>query len=110
MRVMLFGARLNSDLQSLGINLPIIFKKKIGNGCTTMFWSHNWLGSGPLKDSFPRLFRLDTNQGCLVCDRSPTFTPQVGLLFHWSWRRLFIQGVNKMNLLTYLVSCHISGC
>nr|GFB54326.1 RNA-directed DNA polymerase, eukaryota, reverse transcriptase zinc-binding domain protein [Tanacetum cinerariifolium] len=91
-------ASLKFDLQSLGINLPIIFKKKIGNGCNTMFWSHNWLASDPLKDLFTHLYRLDINQGCLVCDRSPTFTTQVGLLFRWSWRRPVRSGPEQNDL------------
>nr|GEW61578.1 cytochrome P450 [Tanacetum cinerariifolium] len=31
------------------------------------------VGGGPLKLSFPRLYRLDTNQQCVVSDRAPTF-------------------------------------
>ncbi|GKB41679.1 hypothetical protein Tco_0886621 [Tanacetum coccineum] len=97
-------AKLKEDLCKVGIDLPIIFKKKIGNGCNTRFWRDNWLGGSPLKVDFPRLFRLDSNPQCLVCNRSPTFhplasthvapdfsvtrpLPQTGLEFHWAWRR-----------------------
>ncbi|GKD98775.1 hypothetical protein Tco_1382672, partial [Tanacetum coccineum] len=60
----------------------------------------------PLKVDFPRLFHLDSNPHCLVCNRSPTFhplasthvvpdtdfyvthpLPHTGLEFHWAWRR-----------------------
>ncbi|PWA49837.1 hypothetical protein CTI12_AA434360 [Artemisia annua] len=92
----------------------------IGNGCDTRFWSDNWLGGSPLKVDFPRLFRLDSNPHCLVCDRSPTFHPlastqvvpdnhvtdigpsrHTGLEFHWAWRRP-IRSVPEFDELTSL--------
>nr|GEX34916.1 hypothetical protein [Tanacetum cinerariifolium] len=67
--------KLKDDLSKIGIDLPSIFKKKIGDGCSTRFWLDTWLGGSPLKDTFPRLFRLDSNPSCLVCNRCPTFQP-----------------------------------
>nr|GEU29167.1 hypothetical protein [Tanacetum cinerariifolium] len=99
-------AKLKEDLCKVGIDFPIIFKKKIGNGYDTRFWHANLLGGSPLKVDFLRLFRLDSNPHCLVCNRSPTFhplalthvvpdtdffvtrpLPHTGLEFHWAWRR-----------------------
>ncbi|GJT71752.1 reverse transcriptase domain, reverse transcriptase zinc-binding domain protein [Tanacetum coccineum] len=97
-------AKLKDDLSKIGIDLPLIFKKKIGDGCSTQFWLDTWLGGSPLKDTVPRLFRLDSNPSCLVCNRCPTFqplthvssaathsaltsTPPVGLTFNWPWSR-----------------------
>ncbi|GJV11628.1 RNA-directed DNA polymerase, eukaryota [Tanacetum coccineum] len=98
-------AKLKDDLSKIGIDLPSIFKKKIGDGCSNRFWLDTWLGGSPLKDTFPRLFRLDSNPACLVCNRCPTFhplphvssaatshsaltpTPPVGLIFNWAWSR-----------------------
>ncbi|GJR03016.1 reverse transcriptase domain-containing protein [Tanacetum coccineum] len=98
-------AKLKDDLSKIGIDLPSIFKKKIGDGCSTRFWLDTWLGGSPLKDTFPRLFRLDSNPSCLVCNRcptfqplthvssaatsqsAPTFTPPIGLIFNWAWSR-----------------------
>ncbi|PWA73804.1 cytochrome P450 [Artemisia annua] len=95
-----------NDLLNLGIDMSLIFKKKIGNGNHTRFWMDNWVGGGPLKLSFPRLYRLDTNQQCVVSDRAPTFhqhyattsapiatdssqigpsASHVGLVYNWSW-------------------------
>ncbi|GJZ45079.1 RNA-directed DNA polymerase, eukaryota, reverse transcriptase zinc-binding domain protein [Tanacetum coccineum] len=48
--------------------------KKIGNGCNTLFWLDTWIGNEPLKDSFPRLFKLKSNPLALVCDRAPVST------------------------------------
>ncbi|GJU20086.1 hypothetical protein Tco_1153428 [Tanacetum coccineum] len=66
--------KLENDLVSYGINLPDVFKKKIGNGCNTLFWLDTWIGNEPLKDSFPRLFRLESNPLALVYDRAPVST------------------------------------
>ncbi|GJY78730.1 hypothetical protein Tco_0484531 [Tanacetum coccineum] len=59
-------AKLKDDLSKIGIDLPSIFKKKIGDGCSNRFWLDTWLGGSPLKDTFPRLFRLDSNPACLA--------------------------------------------
>ncbi|GKD52922.1 putative RNA-directed DNA polymerase, partial [Tanacetum coccineum] len=96
--------KLRNDLLKVNINLPSIFKIKLGNGQSTSFWHDPWIGGSPLEDSFPRLYRLDTNPNCNVFDRKPTdivhvssnhlvsFGPEdttspPGLLFQWAWRR-----------------------
>ncbi|PWA73278.1 reverse transcriptase domain, Reverse transcriptase zinc-binding domain protein [Artemisia annua] len=71
--------KLENDLVSYGISLPSVFKKKIGNGCNTLFWLDTWIGNEPLKDSFPRLFRLESNPSALVCDRAPVSTSSSNL-------------------------------
>ncbi|GJX98598.1 hypothetical protein Tco_0355617 [Tanacetum coccineum] len=65
------------------------------------FWHDPWIGGSPLDDSFPRLYRLDTNPNCNVFDRKATdivhvssdhlvsFGPEdttspPGLLFQWA--------------------------
>ncbi|PWA44518.1 RNA-directed DNA polymerase, eukaryota, Reverse transcriptase zinc-binding domain protein [Artemisia annua] len=91
-----------------GIYMSLIIKKKIGNGNHTRFWMDNWVGGGPLKLLFPRLYRLDTNQQCVGSHRAPTFhqhyattsapiatdssqigpfASHVGLVYNWSWLR-----------------------
>ncbi|GJZ17391.1 RNA-directed DNA polymerase, eukaryota, reverse transcriptase zinc-binding domain protein [Tanacetum coccineum] len=50
-------------------------KKKIGNGESTSFWLDKWLGGPPLCHIFPRLFRLEVNKECRVCDRCPSVIP-----------------------------------
>ncbi|GKF65549.1 hypothetical protein Tco_0192066 [Tanacetum coccineum] len=42
------------------------------SGPCTSFWNDIWIGDTPLVASFPRLYRLDINLDCLVCDRNPT--------------------------------------
>ncbi|GJT19944.1 RNA-directed DNA polymerase, eukaryota, reverse transcriptase zinc-binding domain protein [Tanacetum coccineum] len=96
--------KLRNDFLKVNINLPSIFKIKLGNGQSTSFWHDPWIGGSPLEDSFPRLYRLDTNPNCNVFYRKPTdivhvssdhlvsFGPEdttspPGLLFQWAWRR-----------------------
>ncbi|GJY58963.1 hypothetical protein Tco_0458855 [Tanacetum coccineum] len=44
----------------------------VDNGETTCFWIDLWVGNSPLCYSFPRLFRLESQPNCRVCDRAPT--------------------------------------
>nr|GEV94752.1 cytochrome P450 [Tanacetum cinerariifolium] len=63
--------KLGNDLTSHGIYLPLIFIIKIGNGQDTRFWLDTWIGNEPLKDSFPRLFRLESTPTAMVFARCP---------------------------------------
>ncbi|GJW08774.1 RNA-directed DNA polymerase, eukaryota, reverse transcriptase zinc-binding domain protein [Tanacetum coccineum] len=56
--------KLKNDLSELGIDLPLMFKKKLGNGEDTRFWLDIWVGNSILKDTYPRLFRLESIQDC----------------------------------------------
>lgn len=51
-----------------GLVLHSYLRKNVGNGRSTRFWSHVWIGHLPLKDRFLRLFHLETTKDCLVCD------------------------------------------
>ncbi|GJZ91285.1 putative reverse transcriptase domain-containing protein [Tanacetum coccineum] len=44
--------KLKDDISSYGITLPSIFKRKIGNGRTTRFWTDPWLGGPRLCNTF----------------------------------------------------------
>ncbi|GJU73335.1 putative RNA-directed DNA polymerase, eukaryota, reverse transcriptase zinc-binding domain protein [Tanacetum coccineum] len=44
---------------------------KIRNGRDTRFWLDTWIGNEPLKDSFPRLFRLESTPTAMVYARCP---------------------------------------
>ncbi|GJT88766.1 hypothetical protein Tco_1070483 [Tanacetum coccineum] len=86
-------ARLNDEFIRYDINLHSLFMKKIGNGETTRFWTDTWLGGGPLSVTFSRLFQLESNQNCLVSDRSP-----VASVPHYS--DPFSTVTNTINLIT----------
>ena len=91
--------KLKEDLHTYGLNLESIFKRKVGNGQTTRFWLDPWIGGPLLRDSFPRLFRLESNSECMVIDRAPKPTaipinfhsPNTShaphLSFFWAWSR-----------------------
>ncbi|GJZ69999.1 putative RNA-directed DNA polymerase, eukaryota, reverse transcriptase zinc-binding domain protein [Tanacetum coccineum] len=109
-------AKLKEDfLNDYGINLPLIFKKKIGNGESTRFWLDNWLGGPTLKETFPHIFRLDNQPNCLVYDRVPdnnglrnknTLSPNtpvhssnilpINLRFNWAWTRPIRSNTSKL--------------
>ncbi|GJX28628.1 putative RNA-directed DNA polymerase [Tanacetum coccineum] len=54
-------AKLKDDLLKYNVSLPSTFKKKVGDGSRTMFWHDEWLGGLNLKETFPKLFRLETH-------------------------------------------------
>ncbi|GJR41057.1 RNA-directed DNA polymerase, eukaryota, reverse transcriptase zinc-binding domain protein [Tanacetum coccineum] len=112
---------LKHELTKVGINLPTIFKKKIGDGRSTSFWHDHWLGSTTLQESFPLLYRLELNKNCLVCERTinsllnnnVTVTSNVSRpSISWTWRRSFRseEELNEQNdLINLLVNLHLSN-
>ncbi|GJY18325.1 putative RNA-directed DNA polymerase, eukaryota, reverse transcriptase zinc-binding domain protein [Tanacetum coccineum] len=83
-----YGGRLTllkSILGNLGVYFfstfkaptTIIKKLEIGNGQATRFWLDPWIGGPLLCDSFPRLFRLESNSECMMIDQAPRPTPIV---------------------------------
>ncbi|GJS24096.1 hypothetical protein Tco_0452728 [Tanacetum coccineum] len=64
-------AKLNGELNILGIDLHSIFKLKIGNGQNTHFWTDMWVGNAPLCSIYPRLFRIEGDHNCSVSERTP---------------------------------------
>ena len=61
--------KLKDDLTSTGIHLPLLFKKKIGDGKSTSFWHDNWLGGNTLREAFLLLYELETKKNCCVFER-----------------------------------------
>ncbi|GJV19940.1 putative RNA-directed DNA polymerase, eukaryota, reverse transcriptase zinc-binding domain protein [Tanacetum coccineum] len=70
--------KMKDDLSPYGISPLSLFKKKVGNGQTTRFWIDPWLGGPPLRCTFPRLYRLELNPECLICDRAPQSLNNIG--------------------------------
>ncbi|GKB29168.1 putative RNA-directed DNA polymerase [Tanacetum coccineum] len=64
-------AKLNRELNVLGIDLYSIFKLKIGNGQNTHFWTDMWVGNAPLFSIYPRLFRIEGDHNFSVSERTP---------------------------------------
>ncbi|XP_071739695.1 uncharacterized protein [Rutidosis leptorrhynchoides] len=61
------------------------FEKMIGTGTDTKFWTENWIGSQCFKDIFQRLYMLEMEQNCNVCDRVQR--DETGLRITWNWVR-----------------------
>ncbi|GJZ59609.1 hypothetical protein Tco_0615425 [Tanacetum coccineum] len=58
------------DLEHMGVNLDNLMAKKVLSGNQTHFWFDCWIKDhGPLKNSFPRLYALETSKDCYVADR-----------------------------------------
>ena len=49
-----------------------------GKGDSIRLWEDKWVGGGPLKESFPRIFRLSNNQGM-----------SIGSVVSWSWNTTY---------------------
>ncbi|PWA88830.1 guanylyl cyclase 1 [Artemisia annua] len=70
--------KLKDDLSKININLPMLIKKKIGNGQATSFWHDNWLGGLTLHETFPCLYRLELDPNCIVwLEAAATLTTQM---------------------------------
>nr|GEV43129.1 ribonuclease H-like domain-containing protein [Tanacetum cinerariifolium] len=67
--------KLKTDLNLIGIDLPMLFKKKVANGQNTRFWHDNSLRGVPLQAFFPRLYRLRSDPNCIVYERNITASP-----------------------------------
>ncbi|XP_071694823.1 uncharacterized protein [Rutidosis leptorrhynchoides] len=95
------------DLFKIGLDINSFFEKKIGDGRDVLFWKDIWTGDTSLKDKFPRLFRLDTNQDTCVNERVQLVN---GLLqFSWEWARLPLGRVTgELEQLTGLIGNNVS--
>ncbi|GJX97779.1 RNA-directed DNA polymerase, eukaryota, reverse transcriptase zinc-binding domain protein [Tanacetum coccineum] len=102
--------KLKTDLNLIGIDLPMLFKKKVGNGQNTRFWHDNWLGGldghvtghGHVTDSCPGPGRVTSS---VIHPNSFQPTP-VGLSFNWAWiKRPYTVGEREeLVILTNLIA------
>ncbi|GKB85929.1 putative RNA-directed DNA polymerase [Tanacetum coccineum] len=84
-----------NQLHSSGIIPMGTLKLKVGYGSRVRFWKDTWLGDGPLKLRYNRLFRLDRNEDCYISDRI------LNGEWSWNWSREVLGGRNTeaLNLL-----------
>ncbi|GKC64178.1 hypothetical protein Tco_1096776 [Tanacetum coccineum] len=68
--------KLKTDLNLIGIDLPMLFKKKVGNGQNIRIWHDNWLEGVPLHAFFPWLYQLESNSNSML-----TISPNVEVSF-----------------------------
>lgn len=61
--------QINQELDDWGISLDDLSFRKAGDGNNINFWKDIWCGDRTLKDSFPKLYMLEVDKNCMVCDR-----------------------------------------
>ncbi|KAJ9560470.1 hypothetical protein OSB04_005630, partial [Centaurea solstitialis] len=69
----------------LGFSFLDSFGIELGNGNDISFWEDRWLPIGRLKESFGRLYALETNKGVKVGDRGEFRNG--AWCWRWDWRR-----------------------
>ncbi|PWA93765.1 RNA-directed DNA polymerase, eukaryota [Artemisia annua] len=87
-------SKIAASINSLHIKniIPLsTLKKQVNNGKSTKFWADVWLCDTPLKQKFPRLYRLDIYPDCTVHDKWNS-----GWI--WTWSRSINGGVSKAQL------------
>ncbi|GKC61170.1 RNA-directed DNA polymerase, eukaryota, reverse transcriptase zinc-binding domain protein [Tanacetum coccineum] len=98
---------LKISLSSVGMNLNLLFTRKVGAGSSIAFWHDNWIRPSNLKSLYPRLFTLKTNKECRISDLCFT---QNGLPHHiLAWRSIVRDG-HEMNQLRDLLGLVNSFC
>ncbi|XP_071736948.1 uncharacterized protein [Rutidosis leptorrhynchoides] len=75
---------IENTLTKLGCNLSNSFVKDVGIGTDTRFWIDKWLGDVPLKDAFPRLFRLETTKDVYIANRNIVASTSLDLTWDWT--------------------------
>ncbi|GJY57941.1 hypothetical protein Tco_0457833 [Tanacetum coccineum] len=74
-----------ADIGLMDPSFNTSFALKVSNGYVTSFWADPWCPNGlVLKDTFPRLFSLETQKDCKVADRWKFTNGHWGT--NWSWR------------------------
>ncbi|GKC22135.1 hypothetical protein Tco_1024285, partial [Tanacetum coccineum] len=82
-----------NTLHSSGILANGTLKCKVGDGASVRFWKDTWLGDEPLSIRYNRLFRLGSNEECLIKERL------VNGSWSWSWKRLITSGRTGSSLM-----------
>jgi hypothetical protein len=62
-----------------------VFRKKVGDGSDTFFWTDPWLGGAPLCEKFGRLFDLAETKSSTVVEMFSSGWEVSGEA--WVWRR-----------------------
>lgn len=88
-----------------GISLRDLFRRKVGRGEKTRFWKDVWIVGVPLKDKFPRIYKIESNKNSLIKDRV-VVQPDSMVEMSWQWKkhRMSNAELNEFQLLTTLLN------
>ncbi|XP_071687297.1 uncharacterized protein [Rutidosis leptorrhynchoides] len=104
--------KVDSVIDSNGIDFTTSFVKEIENGHSILFWHDHWLGNCKLKEAFYRLCMLDRNKQAFVGDRIKQADDGSGKLdFSWEWDRPISgrTGADLRNLESLLASVELGN-
>lgn len=73
------------EVENQGLELNNLFSKVVHSGQNTSFWGDVWLQGKLLKDTFPRLYDLETNKSSTVAAKIKWEGTQ--WCWAWNWRR-----------------------
>ncbi|GKU85336.1 hypothetical protein SLEP1_g16 [Rubroshorea leprosula] len=76
--------KLDKDYNSEGWFRMNVFKV-VGEGSETLFWHNIWVGNGPLKEKYDRLYRLSKDKDALISDIGDWSERE--WQWRWRWRR-----------------------
>nr|GFB12975.1 RNA-directed DNA polymerase, eukaryota [Tanacetum cinerariifolium] len=82
-----------NTLHFSGILANDTLKCKVGDEAYVHFWKDMWLSDEPLSIRYNRLFRLDSNEECLIKERL------VNGSWSWSWKRPITSGRTRSSLM-----------
>ncbi|XP_071694501.1 uncharacterized protein [Rutidosis leptorrhynchoides] len=74
------------EIDNSGVDFTKSFAKVIGNGNNTKFWDDTWIMDKPLKETFKRLVRLESNPNASVAARVSWVEQKA--IFKWDWSRV----------------------
>nr|XP_043618453.1 uncharacterized protein LOC122590149 [Erigeron canadensis] len=87
-----------------GVKLNRLFKGEVGDGSTIKFWLDSWACEEPLKDRYPRLFKLEREKKCVVKERFEADNRKLGNACNWTRKSLSVDEIDEWNNLFHLLS------
>ncbi|GJX77884.1 F-box domain containing protein [Tanacetum coccineum] len=78
--------KVGNDIEKTQVPFIGYFRKKVGDGCNTLFWLNQWLGDFKLSVRFPILFALESNKQVSMSGRG-SWVIDGGWKWEWGWER-----------------------
>ncbi|PWA87556.1 hypothetical protein CTI12_AA129350 [Artemisia annua] len=88
-----------------------IFVRKVGNGASFKFWEETWHGNTSFKDTYPRLYALESSKSCNINEMC--YNSNDPLTRSWAWSRpmrLRLEMEQCVDLTNLLLTFDITNC